>query len=801
MTFFLSFILLFLTSPAYSAQVTLAWDCPKDSLVTGYHIYYGESVDQCESSSPYKSINDPNQNSTLISGLAEGQEYIFEMTSFDAYGNESDFSEPLYYTIPVTDTDGDGLSDKEETETYITDPNLTDTDGDGLDDGQEVNSYNTDPNVSDTDGDGLNDGQEVNSYGTDPLASDTDGDGLSDAEEVNNYNTDPNMSDTDGDSLSDGQEINTYSTDPNMVDTDTDSLTDDQEVNTYNTDPNLADTDCDGLSDGEEVSQGIDPLVDNSDELTIVRGSIPLDHNWVQVSLSQSFNDPVVVAGPLTYNGGNPSVVRIRNVTDSGFEIRIDEYEYLDEWHTIEAVDFMVMEKGRHILNDGTEIEAGSFQTQTSWPYFKSIIFSEDFLEVPVIMTTVVSENEAQAVTGRLQNISQVGFDYSLREEEASDQIHAVETINYIAWEPSSGTIGDMSYEVVRTADSFDSRFSSVTFQQDFASSPVFLASMQSCDGGDTADLRVDNKTNLSIEIQIDEETSSDSETSHTTEALGYIALEDQQMSSKEPVIISGQLTVNHQWSTVVLNQTFTDPIIVAGPLSRDGGNPAGVRIRNLTGSSFEIRVDEYEYLDEWHVLENVDFLMMERDQYRLSDGTKIKAGYFQTGTSYPDFAYITFMDSFNEDPVVITTVVTENEKQAVAGRIRNVDKLGFEFALQEEEAGDQVHSPEMVHYIAWEPSYGVVDGLNFEVVRTENSITDDLSLLNFQNSFSEFPVFLGDMQTCDGGDTANLRTDSKTNTSIQVQVDEEQSNDSEVDHTTESVGYLTIEPTNQKRW
>jgi len=47
-------------------------------------------------------------------------------------------------------------------------PSAGDADGDGLTDDDEINIYLTDPNNPDTDGDGLNDGTEV-SMGTDPL--------------------------------------------------------------------------------------------------------------------------------------------------------------------------------------------------------------------------------------------------------------------------------------------------------------------------------------------------------------------------------------------------------------------------------------------------------------------------------------------------------------------------------------------------------------------------------------------------------------------------------------------------------
>lgn len=719
-------IFLFYPIPVYSAQVNLSWDCPNDSRVTGYKIYYGRSGTDYKNL-PKVTVSDPNQSGCLISDLIQGYEYVFAATSFDDKGNESDFSNTISYTVPDQDSDGDGLTDTQENDIHKTDPNNEDTDGDNLDDGQEVNIYGTNPLSSDTDGDGLTDGQEVQTYNTNPLSKDTDGD---------------------------------------------------------------------GMSDGEEVAEGRDPIINDQEELKIVHGSIPLDHNWSYVSLNETFNQPVVVAGPLTRKGGDPCVVRIKNVTGSGFEIKLDEYKYLDGSHTMEVVDFIVMEEGRHVLNDGTGIEAGSFKTDTTWPYFDSISFKQAFMEDPVVISTVVSENEAQAVTGRIQNITSLSFQYSMQEEEASDHFHLSETIHYIAWEPSSGIIKDIDYEVARTEDAIDSDFKPISFQQSFANSPIFLANMQTSDGSNPANLRIDNKSNISVDIQVDEEASANSETSHVNEVVGYIALEDHQNKQEEPEVLSGEVSVNHEWSCVTLNRTFTNPVIVAGPLSHEGGDPSVVRIRNLTGSSFEIRVDEYEYLDEWHKFENVGFIIMEQGQHLLDDGKMIEAGSFQSEGGYPDFDTISFTKSFNQTPVVMTSVITENEPEAVASRIRNVDASGFEYVMQEEEDKDQNHCSELVHYIAWEPSSGVIDGLNFEVVRTKDSITDNFTSLGFQQSFTDSPVFLGDMQTCDGSNPANLRINNKSNFSIEVQVDEEQSKNSEVSHTTEAVGYLAIEPT-----
>jgi hypothetical protein len=98
-------------------------------------------------------------------------------------------------SLDELDDDNDGLSNAAEND-YGSDVNNPDTDGDGLTDGDEVNSFGTSPILVDTDADFMPDDFEI-SYGLDPLDAgdaemDLDNDGLSNLEEFQ-QNSDPTV--------------------------------------------------------------------------------------------------------------------------------------------------------------------------------------------------------------------------------------------------------------------------------------------------------------------------------------------------------------------------------------------------------------------------------------------------------------------------------------------------------------------------------------------------------------------------------------------------------------------------------
>ncbi len=342
---------------------------------------------------------------------------------------------------------------------------------------------------------------------------DTDGDGISDGAEVNDFGTNPNLADTDGDGIDDGAELTYFG---NEWNTDYDG---DGKINLL--DP---DSDNDGYSDGIEIDQGFNPL-DNASHPPLTTsafetGQISVNHEWVRIDFAEPFANPVVVAGPLSSNGGDPAVIRLRNISSSGFELRLQEWNYLDGTHSLETVSYLAMEQGRHTLEDGTQIEAGTVNVNGDTS--TSIQYTSTFPTEPVVVTTIATFNDTSAATSRLLSLSATGFTVSAQEEENSSHTHGEEGLSYIAWEPTNTTIGNMKVVVDRTSKSVKHKWYTIKFGEQLIDVPLFLATMSPQLGGNTASLRYTNGTNSSVQVKVSEEQSKDSETRHSRETVGY---------------------------------------------------------------------------------------------------------------------------------------------------------------------------------------------------------------------------------------------------------------------------------------
>jgi len=147
--------------------------------------------------------------------------------------------------------------------------------------------------------------------------------------------------------------------------------------------------------------------------------------------------------------------------------------------------------------------------------------------------------------------------------------------------------------------------------------------------------------------------------------------------------------------------------VVVAGPAGETDADPVTVRVRNVTTSGFEIRLQEYEYLAPGdHPAEAVSYLVVERGHYTLASGATVEADTVTVGSS---FAQVDFVTPFPQSPALFTVVSSVNDADAVHVRVRSVSAASFEARLSEGELTEASHGPESVSYVAW--SYGSDDG------------------------------------------------------------------------------------------
>ncbi len=248
----------------------------------------------------------------------------------------------------------------------------------------------------------------------------------------------------------------------------------------------------------------------------------PDSTTWLRVTFDVPFDAaPIVTMGALSYNGGDPTVLRVRNVSADGFDYQMDEWDYRDGWHTTETVSWLAMRPGRHDLG-GLVVEAGSIAADSAK---RNYTYAQPFASTPLLFSQTVTTNEASAVTTRHANLSPTGFRLEIEEEEASSDGHISETVHYMAIESGTGTLADGgSVAAGATGNTVTHDWSSLSFGGTYHDT-IFFAAMQTTDGGDTANVRYRNLSATDVQIQVDEEQSANSEVSHTTEVVGWLRL------------------------------------------------------------------------------------------------------------------------------------------------------------------------------------------------------------------------------------------------------------------------------------
>ena len=186
----------------------------------------------------------------------------------------------------------------------------------------------------------------------------------------------------------------------------------------------------------------------------------------------------------------------------------------------------------------------------------------------------------------------------------------------------------------------------------------------------------------------------------HTYEEVGYVAVPQgvHALANGEP-LVSGTVRSTHEWTGVSFARAFDEPPVVFAQSQTFEGYQAIVsRVRNVTATGFETRLQEEEALGR-HNEETVGYVALPAGRTTV-DGTPVEVGTTGARTG-SDWTRVAFEGSYG-DPSVVAGLQTTNGLDTAAVRVRNVDADGMEVVTDEERSADAetTHVAEDVGYL-----------------------------------------------------------------------------------------------------
>ncbi len=262
-----------------------------------------------------------------------------------------------------------------------------------------------------------------------------------------------------------------------------------------------------------------------------------------------------------------------------------------------------------YTLPNGTKMVAGVMENVSH--RWKTIGFPIQFASKPVVFAQIVTNNDSITVNARLRNVSTAQFQLRVQEEENEDDLHAVESVAWIAVEEGVN-IDNIPFEIGTTLLSSSS--ASINFNQPYPS-PGFIGTPQTNNENNPITLRINSLNSTNANVFLQEEDSFDPEINHGFETVGYMAMDgagDFYNNDGEVIGEIGQISFDDNLVTVNLAHTYHNPVVVFGGITMNGNEEGVLRVENLTTGSFQVHIEEWEYNDGTHLIEDLTYLVVE---------------------------------------------------------------------------------------------------------------------------------------------------------------------------------------------
>jgi hypothetical protein len=213
-----------------------------------------------------------------------------------------------------------------------------------------------------------------------------------------------------------------------------------------------------------------------------------------------------------------------------------------------------------------------------------------------------------------------------------------------------------------------------------------------------------------------------------------------------------------------------------------------------VSGDELVLQLQEPNYEDGGHVGETVNWMVVEAGTWRLADGTLLEAGTLRSDKlSSEGFEQVSFGAEFDDRPVVLSQVQTDNGGDFVVTRQTGADADGFRLMMQEEEAlNGGGHTTETLGWIAIEEGAGSTGGFDWIAGRA-GGIDDDRAVIDLSSQLSGGVNAIASLSSYAGADPAWARGDGETGGRVGISVEEDQSRDDETSHARETVDYFVF--------
>ncbi|UCF67327.1 MAG: hypothetical protein JSV80_16375 [Acidobacteriota bacterium] len=462
------------------------------------------------------------------------------------------------------------------------------------------------------------------------------------------------------------------------------------------------------------VEQAVVTILDDDGEATEpVVGRASLAGEPRRVPIDQPFREPIVILGPASDHSSVPVIAKLEAIADEGFSARLAAWrgDALAE----EQVSYLVIERGRHDMPDGSIWEADTFA-----PYALSEWIPRHFLEpfpsAPELFLTIQTSPEARPVAVRVKNVRHTGFEAALFDGFGLRELRAGWTVGYLAiYSPfASGTIvtSDDAAPYVLQRPIVGAAATPVLSWKLRIDAPSQQAAGRERRAPDTSSRRMRQRSEQALRERM----------TSSLETMSVLGIGSQLFAQSIAGAMTGPMAVraiapeyrgpiewgtaadiSTDWKTIPLVKPLSQPVVIVKPVLTPGANACAMAISNVSDSGFDVRCQSWDGAACAGM--RVSYLVAEQGAHTIG-GLNLRAGTVQTSTGLSHgWQEVSYGASFEEVPAVLVSLQTDQDNTGTLARIHNRNASWFALSLQRRDGAVPVE--ETVGWIAIESGSG----------------------------------------------------------------------------------------------